>query len=65
MMTQCHSFSFTFLEDLQAQILGIPYKNNDLSMFVLLPNDIDGLDKVKTLCLPNLTFISWSFESQS
>uniref|UniRef100_A0A8C7B1L5 Serpin family B member 13 n=1 Tax=Neovison vison TaxID=452646 RepID=A0A8C7B1L5_NEOVI len=49
MMTQCHSFSFTFLEDLQAQILGIPYKNNDLSMFVLLPNDIDGLDKVKTL----------------
>lgn len=46
MMTQSHSFSFTFLEDLQAKILGIPYKNNDLSMFVLLPNDIDGLEKV-------------------
>ncbi|XP_011829553.1 PREDICTED: serpin B13 [Mandrillus leucophaeus] len=46
MMTQSHSFSFTFLEDLQAKILGIPYKNNDLSMFVLLPNDIDGLEKI-------------------
>lgn len=46
MMTQCSSFSFTLLEDLQAKIVGIPYKNNDLSMFVLLPNDIDGLEKV-------------------
>ncbi|XP_064235122.1 serpin B13-like isoform X5 [Aotus nancymaae] len=46
MMTQSHSFSFAFLEDLQAKILGIPYKNNDLSMFVLLPNDIDGLEKI-------------------
>ena len=50
MMAQCSSFSFTLLEDLQAKIVGIPYKNNDLSMFVLLPNDIDGLEKVK--CKP-------------
>ena len=47
MMTQRHTFSFTFLEDLQAKILGIPYKNSELSLFVLLPNDIDGLEKVK------------------
>ncbi|XP_012976971.1 serpin B13 [Mesocricetus auratus] len=46
MMTQCSSFSFTLLEDLQAKIVGIPYKNNDLIMFVLLPNDIDGLEKI-------------------
>uniref|UniRef100_A0A8C5LG04 Serpin B13 n=1 Tax=Jaculus jaculus TaxID=51337 RepID=A0A8C5LG04_JACJA len=45
MMAQCHSFDFKLLEDLQAKIVGIPYSNNDLSMFVLLPNDIDGLDK--------------------
>lgn len=50
MMAQCSSFSFTLLEDLQAKIVGIPYKNNDLSMFVLLPNDIDGLEKVN--CKP-------------
>jgi serpin B len=48
MMAQRHSFSFSFLEDLQAKIVGIPYKNNDLSLFVLLPNDIDGLEKVNT-----------------
>ncbi|XP_055962958.1 serpin B13 isoform X1 [Sorex fumeus] len=46
MMTQCQPFSFTSLEDLPAKILGIPYKNNDLSMFVLLPDDIDGLEKI-------------------
>ncbi|XP_054439854.1 serpin B13 isoform X2 [Pteronotus mesoamericanus] len=46
MMTQRHTFSFTFLKDLQAKILGIPYKNNELSMFVLLPNDVDGLEKI-------------------
>ncbi|XP_032278768.1 serpin B13 isoform X2 [Phoca vitulina] len=59
MMTQCHSFSFTFLEDLQAQILGIPYKNNDLSMFVLLPNDIDGLEKVIDQITPE-KLIEWT-----
>lgn len=47
MMTQRRSFSFAFLEDLQAKILGIPYRNSDLSMFVLLPDDIDGLEKVQ------------------
>ncbi|KAM5304044.1 serpin B13-like isoform 1-T2 [Glossophaga mutica] len=46
MMTQRHTFSFTFLEDLQAKILGIPYKNSELSLFVLLPDDIDGLEKI-------------------
>ncbi|XP_036891369.1 serpin B13-like [Sturnira hondurensis] len=46
MMTQLHTFSFTFLEDLQAKMLGIPYKNSELSLFVLLPNDIDGLERI-------------------
>lgn len=45
-MSQCSSCSFALLEDLQAKIVGIPYKNNDLSMFVLLPDDVDGLEKV-------------------
>ncbi|CAD7679254.1 unnamed protein product [Nyctereutes procyonoides] len=59
MMTQCHSFSFTFLEDLQAKILGIPYKNNDLSMFVLLPNDIDGLEKILDQITPE-KLVEWT-----
>ncbi|NP_001164754.1 serpin B13 isoform X1 [Oryctolagus cuniculus] len=59
MMTQCHSFSFTLLEDLQARILGIPYKNNDLRMFVLLPNDIDGLEKIINKITPE-NLIEWT-----
>lgn len=47
MMTQRQSFSFKTLEDVPAKILGLPYRSHDLSMFVLLPNDIDGLEKVK------------------
>ncbi|KAM4841139.1 serpin B13 [Thomomys bottae] len=46
MMAQRQVLSFISLEDLQAKIVGIPYKNNDLSLFVLLPNDIDGLEKI-------------------
>ncbi|XP_008838883.1 serpin B13 isoform X2 [Nannospalax galili] len=46
MMAQCSNFPFLLLEDMQAKIVGIPYKNSDLSMFVLLPNDIDGLEKI-------------------
>ncbi|XP_005613027.2 serpin B13 isoform X2 [Equus caballus] len=59
MMTQRHSFSFTLLEDLQAKILGIPYKNNDLSMFVLLPNDIDGLEKILDKVTPE-KLVEWT-----
>lgn len=56
-MTQRHPFSFMLPEDLPAKILGIPYKNNGLQMFVLLPDDIDGLEKVRphiSLSLPLL-----------
>lgn len=70
MMTQHRPFSFTVLKDLQAKILGIPYKNNDLSMFVLLPNDVDGLEKVslarpcscfdfRRLCISELSGGAW------
>ncbi|XP_076991411.1 serpin B13-like isoform X4 [Tamandua tetradactyla] len=59
MMKQYHSFHFTSLEDLQAKILGIPYKGNDLSMFVLLPNDIDGLEKIIDEITPG-KLIEWT-----
>lgn len=32
---------------MQAKILEIPYKGRDLSMVLLLPNEIDGLQQVK------------------
>ncbi|PNI69712.1 SERPINB4 isoform 3, partial [Pan troglodytes] len=43
MMRQYNSFNFALLEDVQAKVLEIPYKGKDLSMIVLLPNEIDGL----------------------
>ncbi|XP_004858508.1 serpin B13 isoform X1 [Heterocephalus glaber] len=59
MMAQYNSFSFVFLEDLQAKIVGIPYKNSDLSMFVLLPNDIDGLEKIIDKLTPE-KLVEWT-----
>ncbi|XP_036101354.1 serpin B13 isoform X2 [Molossus molossus] len=63
MMTQHQSFSYTVLKDQQAKILGIPYKNNDLSMFVLLPNDIDGLEKIVSNISPR-NLVEWTDPGQ-
>ena len=46
-MKQTNSFKFVSLEDVQAKILEIPYKGEELSMMLLLPNEVDGLQKVK------------------
>ena len=42
-MKQTNSFKFVSLEDVQAKILEIPYKGEELSMMVLLPNEVDGV----------------------
>ncbi|XP_008563622.1 PREDICTED: serpin B4-like, partial [Galeopterus variegatus] len=47
MMKQTLSSNFAVLEDVQAKILEMPYKGRDLSMIVLLPNEIDGLQKLE------------------
>lgn len=49
-MRQKNEFNFIFLEDVQAKMVEIPYKGKELSMFILLPMEIDGLKKVKFLC---------------
>ncbi|XP_043745144.1 serpin B13 isoform X1 [Cervus elaphus] len=59
MMTQRQSFSFKTLEDVPAKILGLPFRNHDLSMFVLLPNDIDGLEKIIDKITPE-KLIEWT-----
>ncbi|XP_040840687.1 serpin B13-like isoform X1 [Ochotona curzoniae] len=59
MMTQRHPFSFMLPEDLPAKILGIPYKNNGLQMFVLLPDDIDGLEKIIDRITPE-KLVEWT-----
>ncbi|KAL1775225.1 serpin B4 isoform X1 [Sigmodon hispidus] len=47
MMRQRNRFNFNSLEDVQAKIVEIPYKDKELSMFILLPNEIDGLKKLE------------------
>lgn len=42
-------FNLNYIESVQADVLELPYVNNDLSMFILLPTDISGLQKVKKL----------------
>ncbi|XP_061025656.1 serpin B3-like isoform X2 [Eubalaena glacialis] len=47
MMQQTDHFNFTSLEDMQVKILEIPYKGRELSMVLLLPNEVDGLQKLE------------------
>ena len=47
MMKQTSHFNFVSLEDVQAKILEIPYKGGELSMLVLLPSEVDGLQEVR------------------
>ncbi|XP_037661987.1 serpin B4-like [Choloepus didactylus] len=47
MMKQSALFNLAFLKDEKAKILEIPYKGKDLSMFVLLPDEVDGLQKLE------------------
>ncbi|XP_062933324.1 serpin B4-like isoform X2 [Cynocephalus volans] len=47
MMEQTVSSNFAALEDVPAKILEMPYEGRDLSMIVLLPNEIDGLQKLE------------------
>ncbi|VTJ88496.1 Hypothetical predicted protein [Marmota monax] len=51
MMAKSGHFNFAFLEGVQAKILEIPYKGNDLSMVLLLPNEADGLQEMRRLHL--------------
>lgn len=63
MMKQHNVFKFTSLEGMQAKILEIPYKGKDLSMILLLPDEVDGLRKVKSCtsnssyCLPDFLVV--------
>uniref|UniRef100_A0A8C3LBS2 Serpin family B member 10 n=1 Tax=Chrysolophus pictus TaxID=9089 RepID=A0A8C3LBS2_CHRPC len=46
MMHLSDKFNWTYVESVQTDVLELPYVNNDLSMFILLPRDITGLQKL-------------------
>ncbi|XP_059544405.1 leukocyte elastase inhibitor-like [Myotis daubentonii] len=51
MMYQTNTFSFGYIEDLKCRVLELPYQGRDLSMVILLPDDIEdeatGLKKIE------------------
>ncbi|NXI36309.1 SPB10 protein, partial [Galbula dea] len=56
MMYLSDKLSWTHVESVQTDVLELPYVNNDLSMFILLPSDITGLQKLeKELTFENLS----------
>lgn len=50
-MFQHGNFNWNYIKEVKTQILELQYVNNDLSMFILLPDDITddttGLEMVK------------------
>ncbi|XP_037365568.1 serpin B4-like [Talpa occidentalis] len=52
MIKQTNSFNFSSLEDLKVKILEIPYKDKELSLVLLLPNEVDGLKKLEDNLTP-------------
>ncbi|XP_009676346.2 serpin B10-like [Struthio camelus] len=56
MMFLSDKFNWCYIESVQANILELPYVHNDFSMFILLPSDITGLQKLEgELTLENLS----------
>lgn len=57
-MNQKAKFGYGFFEELDCQALELPYKDSDLSMLVLLPNEREGLktlaEKLKSVNLVDL-----------
>ena len=50
-MQQTAGFSLTYVPDADCQILELPYEGKDMSMLIMLPNNMEdnttGLEKVK------------------
>ncbi|XP_063062261.1 leukocyte elastase inhibitor-like [Engraulis encrasicolus] len=63
MMHQMEHFPFTRIPDVNCKILELPYKGKDLSMLVMLPNEMEdgttGLEKLEQ-ALTYDNFINWT-----
>lgn len=56
-MYQTESFSFADIPDANCKILELPYVGKDLSMFILLPNEISIQDNTTGLETVNLALM--------
>ncbi|NXN95707.1 SPB10 protein, partial [Rhinopomastus cyanomelas] len=56
MMYVSDKFNSNYIESVQTDVLELPYVNDDLSMFILLPSDVTGLPKLeRELTFENLS----------
>lgn len=66
-MYQKKKFPFGYIQDLKCRVLELPYKGKELSMIILLPDDIEdestGLEKVtgSRLHYPCFLLLYWFF----
>ncbi|MEE6525964.1 hypothetical protein FKM82_026300 [Ascaphus truei] len=56
MMNQNDTFNLGVIEELNARILQLPYGEGDLSMFILLTDEMTGLEKVFYYLLYSLKY---------
>ena len=61
MMHRKGKFNHNNVPQLDSQLLEIPYSGNDISLYILLPNEIQGIKKLKT-DLKNFTVLENSIE---
>ncbi|XP_075127052.1 serpin B4-like [Leptodactylus fuscus] len=47
MMRQNAKFNLGIIEEIEAQIIELPYETEDLCMCIILPNEVDGLQKME------------------
>ncbi|XP_066435349.1 serpin B13-like isoform X2 [Eleutherodactylus coqui] len=59
MMSQTGKFNVGAIDEIDALIIELPYEANDLSMFMILPNETDGLQKVEDQMTPE-ALMSWT-----
>ncbi|XP_041923154.1 leukocyte elastase inhibitor-like [Alosa sapidissima] len=63
MMHQKAKFPFTYIPDAECQILELPYVGKDLSMLIMLPNEMEdnttGLEKLEQM-LTYENFVEWT-----
>ncbi|KAH8253176.1 hypothetical protein KR032_004037, partial [Drosophila birchii] len=47
MMSQLGNFKTNYFRDLGARVIELPYRNSNLSMFIFLPNEVEGLSALE------------------
>ncbi|XP_075125710.1 serpin B3-like [Leptodactylus fuscus] len=59
MMNQCDVFNFGEIKEINAKVIEIPFIDNKLSMFIVLPDECSSLDEMENLMDPE-SVMKWT-----